>query len=173
LEEYLNLRAYAYEALGRYEEAIADIERLKPYDDLFNRTKYEWLAILKEHIGDNDGALDELNHAISLESETAPVSYQTFFQRGRVHEKLGQFREAIQDFTAAIELESKHVHADPPVQAMIFHSWRGKAYLALNDLDNAYQDFTYIVSQSGPTIGWTIKVDAQKLIDEINIRKGG
>jgi tetratricopeptide (TPR) repeat protein len=118
---------YYLNSLGRYDEAIAALDRsieLNPdMGGTFNRRgaayrgKRDWQAALKD-----------LNHAVAMLPDVAEPRYS----RGRVYFELGRIDEAMADYDKAIELDPKDV--DP-------YNSRGYTYWSLKKFDLAVVEY--------------------------------
>jgi len=102
--EALNLRAWMYYMLDRYEEAHADYttiitmgsvgqdDLLLAFEERANLLK--WMDLYAEAIADYTQAI-----------ELAPDKTRNYVSRGQLFERLEQYQEAIADFDAALLLE--------------------------------------------------------------------
>ena len=93
-------RAFAYEGLGKYDEAIADCNvaiGLDPRDS----SGYESRASVYHKTGQHDLAIADYTKAISLDPEPADC----YRERGKIHQELGRYDAAISDYTKALKLE--------------------------------------------------------------------
>ncbi len=61
------------------------------------------------------------------------LNFEIYYSRGLAYYKIGQYDEAISDFTEALKLKPKH--------ADIYYS-RGLAYNKIGQYDKAISDFT-------------------------------
>lgn len=170
--------AYVNRAVSRYQKrdpdtALADLGRalqINPH----HAEAYNHRAVLYSSIGRFDEAIQDLTRSLDL-GPSAPVFYArglVYLERGR--KKTGQFsrdgsdfRSAIQDFTHAIQMDSKHALAycqrglvyqamkeyptaltnlteaikiDPKCFPAYYH--RGSVYLTVQNPDNALRDFS-------------------------------
>ena len=99
-----NALAAALHRLERYDEAAAAVERavaLNPRSvgARFNR------ALTYSELGDVQGALVELNAAIELRADVAPL----FTERGAAYALLGRSAEARADWTRSLALDSTYI----------------------------------------------------------------
>lgn len=90
--------AYALDEIGRYDEAIADLDhalQLQPdfYNALLNR------GLAKRKNGDLSGAVDDYNAAIELE----PARMDAYNNRGTVFLRQERYDRAIADFQKALD----------------------------------------------------------------------
>ena len=92
--------AYGYAEKGQYEEAFRICEWLMQDSSSFIAGLRE-RASVKSHMNDLDGAIEDLRHLISMNSDE-PSDYH---QLGMLLLQLGHAREAILYFSKAIELE--------------------------------------------------------------------
>ena len=81
--------------------------------------------------GDQQAAIQQFTQAITLN----PTG-ETYYQRGNAQFDLGNYQEAVEDYTAALE-------KNPDYLAAYFN--RGLAYLELNQLQEAVDDYTKVI----------------------------
>ncbi len=101
------------------------------YDYISNaplRARAEYDAGMSR-LGPNDfkGAIDHFSKSLAV-AETA----ETYLQRGNAHKNLGEFDQALADWTRAIDLDSNQVDA---------YTARGTYYQSRNDTAKALADF--------------------------------
>jgi Flp pilus assembly protein TadD len=125
-------------ALQSYNAAIS--HNPEHYRALNNR------GIIKQTKGDFEGALADYNKAIDLGLK----NHSIFKNRGTVRMTLGDYAGAIRDFETALELEH---------QTEIYYL-RGNAYLALEEEENALEDFNRYFSETSadPEIYTTVGI---------------
>jgi DnaJ homolog subfamily C member 7 len=90
---------------GKYEEAITKFEevmQLDPMNGNFNSTLLLNIAIGQVKLGNNEKALVALNKAIKMNKKYA----KALVKRGEVNMALGEYNDAIRDFSEASEHDS-------------------------------------------------------------------
>ena len=101
---------------------------------------YEYRAFAKSGLGDTQGAIEDINQAISIN----PQSADSYVMRCQLRSKLGDHQGATSDCSEAIALAMQNVSA-------YYH--RAEARLALGDKQGAFADYTTAASlvRSSPT----------------------
>ncbi|MFL7794271.1 MAG: tetratricopeptide repeat protein [Anaerolineae bacterium] len=140
----------AYYGLEDYDQAIINyqraIELLPNYADAYGGLARTYLAQ-----GRHEEAVEVANQALTLApgSANSPIILQT---RGRAYYELGNYEQAILDFTRIIETHP----------SVMDYYYRGIAYQANGQLEEAIQDLEYFVSQATSRGTFTEEVqDAQ------------
>ena len=90
---------------AKYEEAITKFEEileLDPINGAFNSTLLLNIAICQVKLGSNDKALVALNKAIKMNKKYA----KALVKRGEVYMAMGEYNDAIRDFSEASEHDS-------------------------------------------------------------------
>jgi tetratricopeptide (TPR) repeat protein len=90
---------------GKYEEAIQKFEEcleLDPINGNFNSTLLLNIAICEVKLNHNDKALVALNKAIKMNKKYA----KALVKRGEVYMAMGEYTDAIRDFSEASEYDS-------------------------------------------------------------------
>ena len=90
---------------GKYEDAIVKFEdalNLDPMNGNFNATLLLNISICHVKLGNNDKALVALNKAIKMNKKYA----KALVKRGEVYMQMGEFVDAIRDFSEASEYDS-------------------------------------------------------------------
>ena len=127
-EDALMYLAFSYHNNIKYEKALDTYNKFleinpKNYDIWQNRGR-----INQNYKKDIDMAFNDFNKAIALRPDLPGA----FEDRGDLYYEQEKYKEAVDDFTAAIDLKS-----DPKV-----YYKRGLAYARLSDKDNAIKDYT-------------------------------
>lgn len=147
-----------------YKQAIVYFDRgmeINAWPDI-----YFVRGVAKTYLGDNTGALSDLNKFI----DTKPDFTEAYFVRGRNKNSLGDVTGAIIDYNKVIELSPKH--SDAYIQlgnikavdhdhekAIMFYDkaveanpnypttyyWRGSSRFTLQDFSGAIRDFTKLI----------------------------
>ena len=120
-------RGFAYQGLGRYNEAIQDFTRaieLDPKDANAHNNR----GLAYDRLGRYYEAIRDYTRAIELDLKLA----NTYSGRGFAYQGLGRYNEAIRDYTRAIELDPKDTFA---------YDYRGLTYDELGRYNEAIQDF--------------------------------
>jgi tetratricopeptide (TPR) repeat protein len=120
-------RAAAYEAMGRYDEAIADCNMaitLDPEDS----SGYGRRASVYHKTGQHVLTIADYTRAISLDREIAGDWY---YERGKIHQELGRYDVAIADYSRALKQEA--------LGPEVYYS-RGEAFYEKGDLAKAKAD---------------------------------
>ena len=134
-------RGLAYDALGEYESAIADYTKvleLAP-DNAIAYNKREG-AIKSQNEKEKALAIEKYNNI----NDFAPVDVNDYYYRGNFYEALGEYENAIADYTKAIELDLENASA---------YSNRGNAYKNLGKYQEAITDFTKLI-ELNPKNSW-------------------
>jgi tetratricopeptide (TPR) repeat protein len=127
---------YYYWRLGLNQEAIKDYSKAIQLEPK-NGEYYCHRAVSYEELGKNDDALKDFNKAIELN----PAESWNYTWRGLLYAKnLQQYeQEAINDFTVAIKLESKHY---------TYYLLRADVYKRLNKVKQAVEDYSKAIELS-------------------------
>lgn len=96
---------------------------------------WAWRGQTRLSLMDYDGALEDLNKAIALDSRFA----YSFAWRGEVLRRLGRGGESLLDFNKALSLDKSCVWA---------HAWRGRLRLDAGELDSSIDDLTRAVTMN-------------------------
>lgn len=140
--EALNNRAIAYAALRENDEAEEDFSAAAKLD--WPQVYQNWGNFYFQH-GEHgearefmDGAMWAYSQVLAL-MEFAP----TYLLRGNAYFNLGNYEQAIADYTAAIRLREDYAEA---------YYWRGMAYRKLGKKEEAVGDFVQYIdlSPDGP-----------------------
>lgn len=127
-ENALLYLAFSYQSKKEYEKALDTYNKLveinpNNYDVWYNRSK-----IYRNIKKDIDMAFNDLNKAITLRPDLPGA----FEDRGDLYHSQGEYKEAVEDFSFAINLKPNAV----------YYYKRGLAYANLYDRDNAIKDYT-------------------------------
>jgi tetratricopeptide (TPR) repeat protein len=120
-------RAFAYEGLGKYDEAIADCNLAIGLDPR-NSCGYENRASAYHKTRQHDLAIADYTKAISLDHEDPADLYH---ERGKIHQELRRYDAAIADYTKALKLDPENDEA--------YYS-RGEAHYIKGELAKAKAD---------------------------------
>lgn len=123
--------AECYLNVGRMDEALYFIEKAVQQDS----TNIDALT-LKSRILIYNSQFNEAEGVISKMISIDPEKSFSYFLRGRVRYRIKKYQAAVDDYTAAIALNSKFYHA---------YQSRGKAYQALEEKDKALKDFQMVI----------------------------
>lgn len=126
-------RAVLYKKLGQPTKAIVEYDRLQERKDIVYYEIYLNRAISKKVLGDINGAIMDIDKAISLAPENATL----YKIRGNIKILQRNYREAINDFTRAIELDNNFAEA---------YFNRGVAQLLASNRAEACKDLEYSIS---------------------------
>jgi tetratricopeptide (TPR) repeat protein len=141
--DYYNERGKNYNWLNEYEKAVADYSKaveLEPDNALY----YTGLARMLCKIGNVDGALDNLNKALSL-NDNLPECYNV---RGYVKLKIAKRAkikcelDVLSDLNKAVDLKGE---GRPNNR---FYADRAEYYLYSGEYDNAYKDLRKILDHN-------------------------
>jgi len=122
-------RSLAYGQSGMVAEALADADW---YIARGKTDRFRWRGHLKERLQDYAGALEDYSKVIELE---APPNFEIYLKRGQMYFHTGQFKQAIEDFTTALSLESRTTIGEA------IYVWRGKAYVDDGQYQAGLDDF--------------------------------
>ena len=125
---YYNDRGYAYLNKGDFNRAIEDFDRVLQ-NDASNLAANANKAIALARTGQMDEALAIYDQLIQVSPSTS-----VYWSRGMLYSALKKYKEAIADYTKAIDL------CKPGSGEAVYH-WRGLAYREAGDCDNAVADF--------------------------------
>ena len=131
---------------GNYSEALLlldDLIRINSKEDKLWAAR----AFVNTHQGNSEAAIDDWSKAIQLNKEP-----HYFYMRGISRFQVSQYRSAISDFTAVIELCDKYKSDYYRSPAYFF---RADAYLRLGEFDQAKSDCVHVPDN---TQTWTDKL---------------
>jgi|GEM_PF-5212649 len=114
---------------GHYQQALLDADWLIENGQVH---KYGWRAWMREKTEDYTGALEDYTKVIELAPRD---NFESYLKRGQMYFFTQQFKEAIEDFTAALSLENRSTIG----QAI--YMWRGKAYIDDGQYQAGLDDF--------------------------------
>ncbi len=126
------LRADAYAAMGRTEEAISDVSstlQLRPDDPSLVNLRGD----IHLNSGEFPAALQDYDRSIELK----PDFWEAYIDRGFTHAMLEDFNKAVADATKAVDISPNE----------FTFANRGDLYLAQDQFDLAIQDFSDALSQ--------------------------
>ena len=128
---YHEYRAKAYQALGEFELAKNDLDKVR---------EIELSPPIREPRNFHERTSEELNHEIEKLTRKIEEDKQwgiwSRLERGRLYAENGDYELAIKDFTILIENTSGDT---------TYNCERGEAYLAHGDFDLAIEDFSYVI----------------------------
>lgn len=130
-------RSLAYGQSGRVAEAIVDADW---YIERGETDRFKWRGHLRERAKDYSGALADYSRVIETEPEPF---FENYLKRGQMYFYTGQFKEAIQDFTTALSLESRSTIGEA------IYVWRGKAYVDNGQYQAGLDDFQHAIDIVG------------------------
>jgi tetratricopeptide (TPR) repeat protein len=130
-------RAYVYDQLEQYSNAIADYNQVVAIDPQYTEAYLNRGAIKYQQLGDVQGALADYNRAI----ETDTTDASAYFNRAALKERaLNDFQGALGDYNKAIQIDPKFVYA---------YNNRGYLkYSRLKDLPGAMADYNQAIALS-------------------------
>lgn len=99
-------RGKAYLALGRLDEALADLTKVIELDPNYADYYFD-RADVRRRLGDLAGAVADCDTAISL----SPPFYELYYNRADIRTELGDLAGAVADFGYVVELEPDQVDA--------------------------------------------------------------
>lgn len=134
------LRAKAYRAMGNYDEAI------KSYTEALQRKRepelFQSRGMCNFCLKNFDNALQDFNEAIRLVKENnADNNFMLYEERGRTYHQLGMYKDAIADFTTAIEKGSFTANIDILASLFrynLFIDMSNYCKTILNNADNGF-----------------------------------
>lgn len=121
-------RAYAYDELKNYPQAIADCTKAVQFDSPCLVDAYNNRGEAYRKSGNYHAAIADYNKALELNS----AYVKAYNNRGNAYLGLNQYERAIQDYDKAIELN--------PDYALAYYN-RGLTYHYLNQYERAIQDY--------------------------------
>lgn len=130
-------RGDAYWGLGRYDEAVAELQRaidlIPGYADAYAR-----LAGVYLDQNNYQEAIEAADQVLALDpgGSNVPITLQT---RGRAYYGLGDYEQAIEDLSEVIAIH-------PTVKVFYY---RGIAYHAGGQREQAIQDLEFFLAQGG------------------------
>ncbi|WP_017302168.1 tetratricopeptide repeat protein [Nodosilinea nodulosa] len=130
-----NYRAVIYIQLGKYSEAISDLEQviaLSSDDPNTTAQAYVLRGFIHIESGQPEEAVSAFDQAIAIAPDNADVIPQAYIGRGNALGGLGRFEEAISEFDQAINLNSNY--------SLAYHN-RGEALQKLGRLPEALEAF--------------------------------
>jgi len=114
--------------LGQYREAVRNLTISIELDPAFSDQALYFRGVSRLYLDEFFEALNDLDIAIHLNPD-----YAAYFQRGRVHHKLGNFERSMQDFEIALRLNPDFYEAR--LYRGIVHYHMGNAPLALVEFE--------------------------------------
>lgn len=126
---YLHYKGLAYQGCGMVREAILHYEEALRRDENHHPSRFH-LGIMYHHDGQYDRALEALNGGV-------PADEALYEARGLVHRDTGDYRSALRDFDAVIELdptEGRHRYN----RGVVYHRM-GQEQDAIEDLSKAIE----------------------------------
>lgn len=123
--EIIENRGKCYYALKNYKKAINDFNKTLPNKE---SQIYYLMSESKRYLGDYKNAIENLDYIFeNFPSQNYPQeSYELFFRRGTLYEKINSRKEAINDYDQAIK------------QIIAKEDFQGKFYLAQSLYNRAY-----------------------------------
>ena len=80
---------------------------------------------------DRQKSSEELVIAMDEVLKLDPENAEAYYERGKAHRRLGNFQQAIEDFSEAVRLNPNHAAA---------YNYRGLVYKSLGQIDQAFSD---------------------------------
>ncbi len=154
-------RASAHARLGDADGAVADLQSAQALDPY---RQFAWLNVATAASGTRKYA--ESIQIATAGLEVFPKSVGLHVARGMAHASLEEWELAVEDFTAAIELD--------PLNYVAYH-WRGRALISLGHQEEALVDLKRAgelgiqTGVEGVNEGYEAMADAAALIAETNI----
>lgn len=123
--EIIENRGKCYYALKNYKKAVEDFNKILPSK---SSKVYYLMSESKRYLGDYENAIENLNYIFeNFTSENYPrESYELFFRRGTLYEKINSRKEAINDYNQAIK------------QVISKEDFQGKPFLTQSLYNRAY-----------------------------------
>ena len=125
-----NGRGLARQALGQYDEAVADYTQAITLDADFAEAYFNRGLLYHDQLGNRRGAMTDYNRAIRLDETMADA----FIARGNLNLDLEHPDKALEDFDRALELDD---------QAVAAYLGRSDAYRALGQTRKANADLAH------------------------------
>jgi tetratricopeptide (TPR) repeat protein len=132
IEAYF-FRGLAYDQIGQYEKSVGDFSQIILINPHFVEAFNNRGVLRYQKLNDLQGALSDLNTAISFDSQDA----RKYYNRGLVRNKLNDLQGALDDIDEAILLDSKLVLA---------YNNRGNIKTSLSDFRGALADYNIAIS---------------------------
>jgi WD40 repeat protein/tetratricopeptide (TPR) repeat protein len=130
-------RSIVYKRLGQYQSALDDMREFLwkrgPVPPAQLGLFYLQLGEMRLRMGANNQAAFDFQNVLSVPPDR--FYYLTFYYHALAHEHLGEFSQAIEQFSTAITLAAQHTNV-----VSLFYYDRAQNYLRLNDYSNASQD---------------------------------
>lgn len=117
------------EALKQFNTFIENLEHANKELDADDAIMYYNRAIAKTQLSDLDGAVQDLNTAISIN----PSFYHAFAERGKIYMAKEKYSKAINDYTKSLEIN--------PSNASHYLCQRGYANINAGNKQQAIHDF--------------------------------
>lgn len=97
-------RAYLYQQLGDYENALSDYDGLLRQNPSYYNAHYNKGYIYLEYLNDYPQALIEFNAVLGIN----PMNYQALYNRGLTYERMGNYSEAATDYKQVLTMKPDH-----------------------------------------------------------------
>ena len=136
-----NNRAIAYVQIGQLEKAQADYEMALELDSNYQDANYNY-GILMYKLGDYQSAMNAFHAVIKSNVEKTP---QIWNNHGSALHRLGQYRNAIQSYTQALNLDSNYELA---------RLNRAIAYRDLGDYEASVADYDNLLTSNPLRYDW-------------------
>ena len=150
--ELYKFRGDAYANKKDYAKARADYDRAIAINPTANQALTARASLLVDQ-HDFSGAEHDLANAIRI----APKAAALYWQHGTLLDDLGRRKEAIAEFSKAIEL------ATPTDPIAAFHVDRGASYSGVFDWDKAIADFSRAIALNGAAVAYKGRGQAELL----------
>jgi tetratricopeptide (TPR) repeat protein len=126
-----DMLGFLHNGLGHFDEAIKYSSKAIEMDP-DNSHGYEVRASAYSDLGEFGPAFDDIDKGLAMNPEDLGSFYGT---RGKIYQKAGDDRKAIDEYTKAIDL-----YPDSPVDRALQHLSRSTAYFVLGDTSKAFYD---------------------------------
>ncbi len=147
----LGNRGKYYQSKGMFKEAALDYTRALESDAGYEHIWLNNRSTIYTSMGEWELALDDVNQSIEL----IPANINNYLKRGDIKRELGDFEDAIDNYSMALQL-------NPSYGIALFN--RMKTYLLMKDFNLARRDFQ-------TCLDWQLPIDMnyiQQVNDELN-----
>jgi len=163
-------RARTYQDMGRYEEALADLDRAVELDpDNFITRVFRGAAY--QNMGRYEEALADLDRAIELGPDNLParsIEAMAHVERGKAYQNMGRYEEARADFHYSITVDPSLASEVSGTVAEVY-LMEGKPELAASILEAVIKAAPDLADAHNNYGFCLLPIDAQRAFEELEV----